>query len=77
MSRGWWVSTRWVTATHLSWLWTTHPSGCRLGAGELVQLLRFHPGGAGTSAACSMQWAGFFPSTPLGLWEGDEPAAGA
>ena len=37
------------------------------GAGEPVQLLRLHPGGVGTSAACSMQWAEFFPNIPLGL----------
>lgn len=28
--RRWLVSIRWVMPTHLSWLWTAYPSGCRL-----------------------------------------------
>lgn len=55
-----------------------HPSGAGCGpkhlfqaagsgAGEPVQLAETPPWGAGTSTACSMQWAGFFPSIPLGL----------
>ena len=54
MSGGGWASIRWVTLAvdHLPFRLQAQ------GQVKLVQLLRFHLGGVGTSAACSMQWAG-------------------